>query len=98
LLQRKKSNSKAIFRTENDENQQKSQSKTPKLECATVSINRKKQLLSFRLNINRSHLIREQLPTAKMTTIINHHNTPVLGELRSRKGGEQAPLLLITFV
>lgn len=31
--------------------------------------------------IIRSHLIRVQLPTAKMTTIINHHNTPVLGEL-----------------
>lgn len=48
---------------------------------STTLINRKKQLLSFRLNINRSHLIREQLPTAKMTTIINCYNTPVLGEL-----------------
>ncbi|MDD7558302.1 MAG: hypothetical protein PUJ69_06495, partial [Porphyromonas somerae] len=52
-------------------------------------INRKKQLLSFRLNINRSHLIREQLPTAKMTTIINHHNTPVLGELPFKLGGDK---------
>ncbi|WP_211642688.1 hypothetical protein, partial [Porphyromonas levii] len=49
-------------------------------------INRKKQLLSFRLNINRSHLIHEQLPTAKMTTIINRHNTPVLGELPTNRG------------
>ncbi|WP_206077054.1 hypothetical protein, partial [Porphyromonas levii] len=49
---------------------------------STPLINRKKQLLSFRLNINRSHLIPEQLPTAKMTTIINRHNTPVLGELQ----------------
>jgi len=51
---------------------------------STTLINRNKQLLSFRLNIIRSHLIYVKLSTAKMTTIINRYNTPVLGELLFR--------------
>ena len=49
---------------------------------STPLINRNKQLLSFILNIIRSHLIYVKLSTAKMTTIINCYNTPVLGELQ----------------